>query len=139
MKYIQREQDFNSSSILIPSDDVAHTLKQDHTHTLHAVPCIQQSEVSYCFYCSENYVLKQFLRQKCQNTQIKYYLDKMSCDTLADPSLPHVPLLPLPAARPSKTHKNLLSAKNVRTPQTHLNETVRMSMLRQTHFIADSH
>ncbi len=35
---MQREQDFYNRSILIPSDDVAHTLEEDHTYPLNAVP-----------------------------------------------------------------------------------------------------
>ncbi len=38
--YMQREQDFYGRSILIPSDDVAHTHWRKTTHTLHAVPWV---------------------------------------------------------------------------------------------------
>jgi hypothetical protein len=35
---MQREQYLNRRYSLISSDDVAHTLKEDHTYTLQAVP-----------------------------------------------------------------------------------------------------
>ncbi len=44
---MQREQDFYDRSILIPSDDVAHTHLRKTTHPLHAVPWVDRVWASY--------------------------------------------------------------------------------------------